>query len=130
MPSIITLTSLALSTTLSVLASAGERSQLVETTFNTAVYNQFIDSVKEIGTPYDVAIDNGRTVIIPVEGNEIDLEGDDKALGVSLDSNHPLSLPLSSLLFILTMSGNCECVLSLSRVLAPLSYMRTSTNLI
>ncbi|QIX02015.1 hypothetical protein AMS68_007532 [Peltaster fructicola] len=88
MPSTWAISAIALATLLRAVSAQGMT--MVPAAFDATAYNQMVDCIKETGVNYDVAIDDGRTVIIPAEGQQINLDDTDKALGTCLDTYAPV----------------------------------------
>jgi len=68
----------------------GQQKQMVQGPFNATAYTDLMDCVRNASTRYHVAIHSGAVVVIPPEGEAINLESDaDSALGSCLDKFSP-----------------------------------------
>lgn len=74
-------------------SAVAANTKLVAGPFNSTAYSKLIDCVRNVSSKYHIAIDNGVVVIMPPEGESIDIDGADSAL---LDCLHSVSAVLNA----------------------------------
>lgn len=75
-----------LSTLALASAALGQAMQMTPAPFNETAYAELMDCVKNASSRYEIAVQNGAVVIIPPQGEAIDLDSPaDTALGNCLD---------------------------------------------